>query len=68
MPQRLNHQLMCPGCGVIYLHIPSGVTNSTVIHCSTCNQPLGTWFELETSLIDQGGVFEMHDGQIIRRN
>jgi hypothetical protein len=72
MPQRrLNHELMCPGCGVIYLHIPHGVTNSTIIHCSTCSKPLGTWFELETSFIDQGGesgVFEMRDGQIIRRD
>ncbi len=71
MRQRLNFKLMYHDCGVIYLHIPNGVTNSTLIHCSQCGKPLGTWFELETSFIDQGGtsgVFEMDDGQIIRRD
>lgn len=70
MPQRINFQLMCPQCGVIYLHIPSGVTNSTVIHCSQCSDALGTWLEVDTSFIAQGGqdgMFEMDKGQMIQK-
>ncbi len=70
MSQRLNFRLTCHDCGVIYLHISNGVTNSTVIHCSECGKPLGTWLEIEASFIAQGGsdgVFELHDGQIIRK-
>jgi hypothetical protein len=71
MAQRLNFKLLCHDCGVIYLHIPNGVTNSTVIHCSSCDMPLGTWLEIEASFIAQGGQdgeFEMREGQIIRED
>ncbi|UXN66299.1 hypothetical protein N8E89_24335 (plasmid) [Phyllobacterium sp. A18/5-2] len=71
MPQKLNYKLMGHDCGVIYLRIPEGVTDSTIIHCSQCGKPMGTWLELEASFITQGGtsgVFDMHDGQIIRRD
>jgi len=70
MPQKINYKLTCPKCGVIYLRIPYGVTSDTVIHCSICNSTLGTWRELEANFIAQGGldgVFEMDEGQIIRR-
>ncbi len=70
MPQRLNFKSDCPTCGVTYLHIPTGVTNSTVIVCSSCNTPLGMWCQLETSFVAQGGLDstpEMDDEQIIRK-
>lgn len=70
MPQRLDLKLECRDCGVIYLDIPVVVSFSTIIHCSECGATLGTWFELESSFIAQGGydgIFEMDKGQIIRR-
>ena len=70
-PQYLNFKLTCPKCGVIYLNIPDDVSDSTVIRCSQCNTPRGTWQELETSFIRQSGrdgVFEMDEGQIIRKD
>lgn len=69
MPQRLNFKSDCPTCGVTYLYIPTGVTNSTVIHCSSCNTPLGMWYQLETSFVAQGGpkgTPGMEDEQVIR--
>jgi hypothetical protein len=41
-----------------------------MIHCSTCDSLLGTWREMEDDFISQGGwdgVFELIDGQIIRK-
>ncbi len=70
MPQKLNYKLTCPECGVIYLRIPRDVANDTVINCSLCNTALGTWKELEADFIVQGGthgIFEMDEGQIIRK-
>jgi hypothetical protein len=70
-PQRLNNKLACPKCGTIYLTLTQNVTYSSPIHCSSCGEYLGTWGELEQDFIAQGGesgVFEMHDGQIIRRD
>lgn len=69
MPKRLNFKSDCPTCGVTYLYIPTGVTNSTVIHCSSCNTPLGMWYQLETSFVAQGelgGLPGMEDEQVIR--
>jgi transcription elongation factor Elf1 len=51
MPQKLNYKLMCDDCGVVYLCIPDGVTNLTLIHCSQCGKPLETWLELEASFV-----------------
>jgi len=70
MPQRLNFDLTCRKCGVIYLDIPDSATGSTIIRCSQCGTPLGTWRELENSFNRQGGqdgVFEMNEGQIVRK-
>jgi hypothetical protein len=70
MSQRLNFKLMCHDCGVIYLHIPTGVTNGTIIRCSQCKISLGTWGVLRADFIAQGGmdgIFELDEGQIIRR-
>jgi hypothetical protein len=70
-PRRLNHQLEFPNCDTIYLTLTQNVTWSTPIHCSSCNTYLGTWAELESDFIAQGGesgIFEMHDGQIIRKD
>jgi hypothetical protein len=67
MPQRLNFKSDCPTCGVTYLYIPTGVTNSTVIHCSSCDTPLGMWYHLKTSFVAQVGVDgipERDDGHI----
>ncbi len=54
MSQRLNFKLMCHDCAVIYLHIPTGVTNGTVIHCSQCKITLGTWGVLRADFVTQG--------------
>jgi hypothetical protein len=56
MSQRFNFKLMCHDCGVIYLHIPTGVTNGTVIHCSQCRISLGTWDVLRADFIAQAGM------------
>lgn len=69
-PQRLNNKLACPKCGTIYLTLTQNVTYSSPIHCSSCGEYLETWGELEQDFIAQGGesgVFEMRDGQIVRR-
>jgi transcription elongation factor Elf1 len=69
--KRLDSKLVCPKCDTIYLTLTQDVTYRTPIHCSVCGEYLGTWAELETDFIAQGGdsgVFEMHDGQIIRRD
>lgn len=68
-PKRLDSKLACPKCGTIYR--TQNVTYTTPIHCSVCDEYMGTWGELETDFIEQGGesgVFEMRDGQIIRRD
>ncbi|ATU94097.1 hypothetical protein [Phyllobacterium zundukense] len=68
--ERLDHKLDCKACGTIYLDIPDDVTLSTPIHCSSCGTYLGTWRELERDFNSQGGqngIFDMHDGQIIRK-
>jgi hypothetical protein len=70
-PQRLDSKLACPKCDTVYLTLTQNMTGSTPIHCSICNEYLGSWAELEQDFIAQGGdsgVFEMHDGQIIRRD
>ena len=69
--QRLDNKLKCPNCRTIYLTLTQCVGFDTPIHCSSCGEYLGTWGELEEDFIAQGGesgVFEMHDGQIIRRD
>ncbi|PIO43757.1 hypothetical protein B5P45_17705 [Phyllobacterium zundukense] len=69
MAQILDNKLECPKCHTIYLTLTQNVTSTTPIHCSACGTYLGTWRELEADFITQGGdngVFEMHDGQIIR--
>jgi hypothetical protein len=68
MPQRPNFKLSCPDCGEIYLHIPHGIMNSTVIHCSMCGSTLGTWLKTAASFIADGGQndgFAMRDAPII---
>jgi hypothetical protein len=69
MGKKLGHRLECPDCGTIYLRIPDNVQNHTLIQCSSCARVLGRWSELEADFDAQGGhdgVFELHDGQIIR--
>lgn len=71
MEQKLNHGLNCVDCGTIYLDIPMSVTGDTPINCSSCGKFLGSWGDLERSFNRQGGqhgVFEMDDGQIIRKD
>ncbi|MHC1550997.1 hypothetical protein [Phyllobacterium sp. K27] len=68
--ERLDHKLDCKDCGTIYLTIPDNVTGDTPIFCSTCNQYIGRWAELERDFNTQGGqdgIFEMKDGQIERK-
>jgi hypothetical protein len=69
MSQRLNHRLECPQCGTLYLKFPTMLLDDSLIHCSACGELLGRWIELEKDFYAQGGqsgVFELHDGQIIR--
>jgi hypothetical protein len=69
--ERLDHKLDCKDCGTIYLDIPDTVESDTLIHCSSCGQLLGRWSELESDFARQGGqngVFEMKDGQILRKD
>ncbi|MEK1888207.1 MAG: hypothetical protein AAAB35_11675 [Phyllobacterium sp.] len=71
MERKLDHGLDCPICGTIYLDIPKDVASDTPIQCSTCGTFLGSWGELESSFNKQGGqhgVFDMYDGQIIRKD
>ena len=68
--ERLDHKLDCKACGTIYLDIPADVRSATPIHCSSCKQFIGYWGELERDFNRQGGqdgIFELHDGQIIRK-
>ncbi len=44
--------------------------SDTPILCSTCGNYIGRWHEIETSFINRGGwngVFDLHDGHIIKR-
>lgn len=68
MAKRLNQKLDCKSCGTIYLDIPQGATDDTLIRCSSCGAALGTWGDLQDDLADQmrgtSGAFDLHDGQI----
>lgn len=70
MPTRLDFQLECPNCLTVYLNLPDDLTRLTMIRCSSCGTYLGRWGELGASFAaqcGQHGVFEMRDGQIIRK-
>jgi transcription elongation factor Elf1 len=70
MIQQLDHKLECVDCGTIYLDIRKDVKGDAPIHCSICGRFLGTWAELKADFDAQGGqqgVFEMHEGHIIRK-
>ncbi|ATU94986.1 hypothetical protein B5P45_12725 [Phyllobacterium zundukense] len=70
MGQRLKEKLECSDCGTIYLRIPENVQLHFLIQCNSCARVLGRWSELTADCNPQrgeNGVFEMHDGQIIRR-
>ena len=63
-------KLECPKCQTIYLTFTQDLALSTPIVCSSCGEYMGTWGELEADFYAQGGdhgVFEMRDGQIIRK-
>ena len=71
VPKKLDRKLECANCHTIYLTITQALTPSSLIHCSSCGGSLGTWAELEADFIAQGGdhgIFEMHNGQIFRRD
>ena len=71
MGKKLDNKLECPKCQTIYLTLTQNVGPRTPIHCSSCGAYLGTWIELEFDFIGQGGesgVFEMNQGQIIRKD
>ena len=42
----LDHELLRPHCGTIYLLIPEKVRSDTLIHGSTCGTLLGTFANL----------------------
>jgi hypothetical protein len=67
--KKLDSKLECPKCHTIYLTLTQNVTLDTLINCSTCGTPLGTWRELEATFIEEGGlngVFEIREGQITK--
>lgn len=68
MAKRLDQKLDCKSCGTIYLDIPEDAADDTLIRCSSCGTPLGTWGVLQYDLADQlrgtSGAFDLHDGQI----
>ncbi|CAN7410505.1 hypothetical protein LJR231_002612 [Phyllobacterium sp. LjRoot231] len=66
--KKTGQQLECKTCQIIYLTLTRDVAPSTPIHCSACGSYMGAWAEFEADFIASGenGVFEMHDGQIIR--
>ncbi len=71
MTIRLDNKLECPQCRTLYLTLTDGVSGSTPIHCSSCGPYLGSWAELEQDFFRQGrsrGVFEMREGQIVRKD
>ncbi|TDQ09138.1 hypothetical protein [Phyllobacterium brassicacearum] len=71
MGKKLDSKLQCPKCNTIYLTLTQNVTLSSLVNCATCGTYLGTWAELESDFIAQGGengVFEMREGQIIRKD
>jgi transcription elongation factor Elf1 len=68
--QHLDSKLECPKCKTIYLTFTQDIDSNTPIVCSSCGEHMGTWGELEADFYAQGGghgVFEMRDGQIIRK-
>ncbi|MBB3233655.1 hypothetical protein [Phyllobacterium endophyticum] len=68
--ERLDHKLDCKSCGTIYLKIPDEVRLITPIECTLCGQFLGYWGELSRDFDRQGGqegIFEMKEGQILRK-
>ena len=68
--RRLDSKLECPMCQTIYLTFTQDVRPDTPIVCSSCGEYLGTWGDLEADFYAQGGgdgVFELRDGQIIRK-
>ena len=68
--ERLDHKLDCKACGTIYLDVPEDVRATTPIHCSSCGQFLGYWGELSRDFASQGGqdgIFELREGQILRK-
>jgi ribosomal protein S27E len=70
LAQSLNSKLACPKCKNIYFTFRQKMMPNTSIVCSSCSEFLGTWGELKAEFFAHGGgdgVFEMHDGQIIRR-
>jgi hypothetical protein len=67
--KKLDNRLECPKCHTIYPTLTQNVTLDTLIHCSNCGTPLGTWRELEADFYTQGGsngVFEIREGQITK--
>ncbi|KAA3448602.1 hypothetical protein C7I87_20835 [Mesorhizobium sp. SARCC-RB16n] len=52
---RLNGTLQCPECGTVRLDLPDQPDSNTVIPCSTCHKPMGTWGELRHDFVRQAG-------------
>lgn len=70
MPEtRLDNKLDCKQCGKIHMDIPDHPDDDTVISCSDCGSPLGTWGELQTDFYKQigDGVLDLRKGQIFKK-
>ncbi|RCW78505.1 hypothetical protein C7476_12436 [Phyllobacterium bourgognense] len=69
MTKKLDSKLECPNCHTIYLTLAENVTRSSAIHCTKCCAYMGSWVELESDFIAQGGmdgVFRMDHGRTIK--
>ncbi len=70
MGQRLGGKLECSECHTTYLRMPEKIIEDSPVFCVTCGNYIGRWHEIQDSIIAQGGlsgVFDLHDGHIIRR-
>jgi uncharacterized Zn finger protein len=66
----LNSALRCAECGTVRLDLPKHDDDvNTIVTCSTCRKPMGTWGELQNEFMKQAGsgVFSIEDGQFIKR-
>jgi hypothetical protein len=69
--ERLDHKLDCKACGTIYLDIPDDVRNvtpSTAAHAAGSLVIGVSLIAISTDRVAKDGIFEMRDGQILRKS
>ena len=65
----LKHLWQCQHCRTVRLDIPAKRDDATIIACSNCHIPLGTWGEIKHGFAhDTGsGVYAIEGGQFLRQ-